>query len=157
MTYHKILLFFTLIAYSAIISQSFMYVIALKHVQTSMPAGPYIQLRKLLDNSFRANFKFVVYSALLFNVLLITSSAKDPGGILFIGSLIALIALATDILLALKGNMPINELINTWTTDNYPDNWATWRTKWLKIFQYRAVCNIIGFTVLLAVAIFRSQ
>jgi hypothetical protein len=150
----KLILFFTLIAYTVIVSQSFMYLIALKKVQASMQAGPYIGLRKLLDAGFRANFKYAVYAALLFNLLLVISTANFPGRLLFASSLIAFIALLADVLLTLKGNMPINDLINTWTTESYPDNWAAYRDKWLTIFQYRQVCNITGFISLLSGAVF---
>lgn len=154
MAYTKLLLFFTLITYSINVSQSFMYIIALKNVQTGMAAGPYIELRKLLDISFRTNFKFIVYAALLLNLVLVINSAKAPGSIFFISSLIAFIALVADVLLALKGNIPINNLINTWTINNYPGNWADYRTKWLKIFQYRQICNIAGFISLVAGTVF---
>ena len=154
MLYTKLLLFLTLIAYSIIVAQSFMYIIALKDVQNRMGAGSYIELRKLLDNSFRANFKFAVYAALVFNLLLVVSTSKYTGSLLFISSLIAFIALITDTLLTVKGNLPINGLINTWTVQSYPENWVTYRAKWLQIFQYRQIANITGFTCLLAGTIF---
>ncbi len=157
MAFTKPVLFFTLIAYSVIVSQSFMYIIALKNVQTNLQAGPYIELRKLLDAGFRANFKFAVYAALLFNLSLLISTARFPGNLLFFTSLISFIALVADVLLALKGNVPINDQINSWTTENHPVDWSTYRTKWLNIFFYRQVCNITGFTSLLAGAIFGSR
>lgn len=154
MVFTKLFMFFTLFAYSIIVSQSFMYIIALKNVQTSMQAGPFIELRKLLDAGFRANFKNAIYVALLCNLLLVISMAKFPGGLLFISSLIAFIALVADVLLALKGNIPINNLINTWSIESYPDNWSAYRTKWLTIFQYRQICNLTGFICLLAGVVF---
>jgi hypothetical protein len=47
---------------------------------------------------------------------------------LFITAIVAFVALITDVLL-MKGNMPINNLINTWTADNYPANWVEYRAK----------------------------
>ena len=155
MIYTKLLLFFTLIAYSFIVAQSFMYIIALRDVQNGMGAGSYIELRKRMDNSFRANFKFAVYAALVFNLFLVICTAKHPGSLLFISSLIAFIALITDNLLTVKGNLPINALINTWTVQSHPGNWETYRAKWLQVFQYRQIANISGFICLLAGTIFR--
>ena len=155
MPYTKLVLFLTLIAYSIIVAQSFMYIIALKDVQNRMGAGSYIELRKLLDNSFRANFKFAVYAALVSNLLLVMCTAKHTGSLLFISSLIAFIALIADTLLTVKGNPPINDYINKWTAQNHPANWDTYRAKWLQIFQYRQIANITGFISLLAGAIFK--
>jgi len=150
----RILLLLTLLSYSIIVGQSYMYIIALKNVQNSMQANSYIELRKLLDASFMANFKWVVYAALLTNLLLVISTIRNPGSLLFITVAIAFAALVTDTLLTVKGNLPINSLINGWSADNYPADWATYRTKWLNIFQYRQVANITGFISLVIGAVF---
>jgi hypothetical protein len=152
--YTKIILLFTVLAYSVIVGQSYMYIIALKNVQNSMQAGSYIELRKLLDSSFRANFKYAVYSALFANLLLVISTIKTAGSLLFITAAIAFVALIADVLLMMKGNMPINNLINTWTMDNFPSNWADYRTKWLRIFFYREIAMITGFISLVTGAVF---
>jgi hypothetical protein len=73
---------------------------------------------------------------------------------LFIGSAIALVTLILDILLTIKGNMPINNMINTWTEDNYPADWQLYRAKWLSIFEKRQIANIIGFLCLLMGTVF---
>ena len=52
----KIILFFTLLAYSIIVSQSFMYILSLKHVQLNLEGNPYTEIRKLIDTSMRSNF-----------------------------------------------------------------------------------------------------
>jgi uncharacterized membrane protein len=154
---NKIILLFTLLAYSIIVSQSFMYILALKHVQLSLDAHGYIELRKLIDASMRGNFKYVVYGALLTNLALLLSTVKNPGGLLFITAAIAFVALVIDTWLTVKGNLPINDLINTWSSDSYPTNWADYRAKWFKIFQYRQIASIVGFLSLLIGAVFRSK
>ena len=151
---NKIILLFTLLAYSIIVSQSYMYIIALKKAQTAMQANSYIEFRKLLDAGFVANFKYVIYAALLTNLLLVIVTIKEPGSLLFITAAIAFAAIVIDTLLAVKGNIPINNLINTWSADHYPGNWAGYRTKWLEYFQYRQVANITGFVSLLVGTVF---
>jgi hypothetical protein len=150
---NKIILLVTLLAYSIIVSQSFMYILALKDVQLSLEANPYIELRKLIDTSMRSNFKYVIYVVLFANLLLVISTVKNPASLLFITASIAFVALIADTLLTVKGNLPINDMINTWSADNYPANWATYRTRWLNIFQYRQLINIIGFVSLLTGAV----
>lgn len=153
----KIILLFTLHAYSMIVSQSFMYMLALKEVQFSLEANPYVELRKLIDTSMRSNFKYVIYAALLGNLLLLVSTAKNPGSLLFVVALIAFVALVVDTLLTVKGNLPINDIINTWEPGSAPTNWADYRAKWFAIFQYRQVANIIGFVSLLIGAVFGTK
>jgi len=150
----KIILLCALISYSCVISQSYMYIIALKNVQNGMKASSYIELRKLLDANFRVNYKYVVYAALFTNLFLVLVNIQSPGSLLFIASAIAFIALMTDTVLMMKGNMPINKLINTWSVDNYPANWEYYRTKWLRIFYYREIATMAGFISLLIGAVF---
>jgi len=150
----KIILLSALISYSCVVSQSYMYIIALKNVQNSMSATSYIELRKLLDANFRANYKWVVYAALFTNLLLVLINIQSPNSLLFIASAIAFLALVADTALMMKGNMPVNKLINTWTVDNYPANWEYYRTKWLRIFYYREIATVAGFISLLIGVVF---
>jgi hypothetical protein len=53
--------------------------------------------------------------------------------------------------------MPINTMINSWTADQFPADWATYRTRWMNIFQYRQIANITGFISLLMGAVFGSK
>ena len=153
----KIILLFTLLAYSIIVSQSFMYILALKHAQMNLDFSSYTELRKLIDASMRSNFKYVIYAALLGNLLLVAFTIQRPGSLLFITAVVALVALIADILLTLKGNLPVNDIINTWTAESYPANWKEYREKWFLIFQYRQISTIIGFLGLLVGAVFGAK
>ncbi len=153
----KIILLLTLFVYSMIVSQSFMYILALKNVQFKLDVNAYIQVRKLIDSSMRSNFKYVVYAALLGNLLLLVSTFESPGSVLSGAATIAFFALLVDTLLMLKGNLPINNIINTWEPDNAPTNWEEYRAKWFSIFQYRQIANILGFLSLLVGAVFGAK
>jgi hypothetical protein len=150
----RITLFVTLFAYSFLVSQSFSYIIALHNTQRNLDAKGYIILRKLLDKNFRAKFKYVFYLTLVSNTVLCILTFREPDSLLFIGSLIALIGFLADAVFMLRGNMPINNYINTWSPEKFPADWEVHRAKWLRIFAKRQVANIIGFTSLLFVAAF---
>jgi hypothetical protein len=150
----KILIVLTILAFSVIVSQAFMYIIALKNVSNSLNASSYIEFRHLIDANFRANFKYAVYGALITNLLLVIFSAKSPNSLLFITATFSFVALIIDTILTLKGNMPLNDLINTWSVNNYPENWSEIRTKWLQILQYRQIATILGFISLIIGAVF---
>lgn len=137
-----------LLAYSFLVSQPFMYIIALKNVQRSMNAASYIELRKLLDRNFRSTFKYVVYTSLLVNILLLIVAAAAANALLVICAAISFSCLIADILLMQKGNIPINTIINTWDENNYPVTWQSYRRKWLLFFKYRQRFSIAGFIAL---------
>ena len=150
----KILLVLNLFIYSVIVGQSFMYIIALRNVQESMGAACYIELRKLLDRNFLKKFKPVVYSALILGLALVVVSLFQASALLIAGSSIAFAGLVIDVVLILKGDMPINRIINSWTLETFPKNWVDYRSKWLYWFSWRQVANISGFIALLITAVF---
>jgi len=150
----KIILLPTILLYSVIVSQSFSYIISLRNVQQQLNAPSYIVFRKLTDKNYNATFRWVIYAGLLCNLMLVILCAVQSGRLLLAGSIISFVALLADTLIAVKGNMPINKIINTWTPEQYPHNWADYRTSWLQFFSKRQVLNITGFTCLLAAVIF---
>jgi len=150
----KIIYTITLLAYAMIASQAFMYILSLKQVQLNLNASSYTEILTLIDISMRASFKYVIYAALLANMLLAILAAKTPSSLVFITATIALLALVAEILLTLKGNLPINDVINTWSADNVPANWTSFRDRWFTIFQYRQIASITGFISLLIGAVF---
>jgi hypothetical protein len=153
----KIILAITLLTYAMIASQAFMYILSLKQVQLNLGANSYTEIRKLIDISMRASFKYVIYAALLANFLLVLAKVKTPTSLVFITATIAFVALVAEILLTLKGNLPINDVINTWSADNVPENWVAFRNKWFAIFQYRQIASITGFISLLIGAVFGTK
>ncbi|MBI1342211.1 MAG: hypothetical protein GC171_04650 [Terrimonas sp.] len=150
----KIIILLNLICYSFIVSQSLIYIIALSDVQRSMNAPAYIAFRKSLDRNFRKKFKYPFYLTLLSNSALVLVCGNQPGTLRFLTAVVALAAFMIDTFFMLKGNMPINNLINTWSDDDYPANWAAFRQQWLAHFRKRQVANITGYTCLLVGAVF---
>jgi len=149
----NIIILVNLVFYSIIVSQSYSYMISLSDVQKNMEAVEYISFRQKTDKNYRKKFAPVIYCTLASNILLIMVSVGYPTELLFITALLAFIALVADILFTVKGNMPINNRINAWTPNNYPDNWALYREEWLKVFRKRQALNITGFILLLVGAI----
>lgn len=150
----KVTLFITLVMYAFIAGQSFFYILALTNATKKMQATAYIETRKLIDAELQSRLSLVYYAALGASVLLTSFSVVNPNGVLFISSVIALIALVIDVAVALKGNIPLNKTINRWSVTQYPDNWKQVRSKWFSVYHVRQVVNIAGFVSLLAGLVF---
>ncbi|WP_276500394.1 hypothetical protein [Terrimonas pollutisoli] len=150
----KITLFITLLLYAFVISQSFFYILAMSGTMKKMQAETYIETRNLLTQKLETPLQVVYYLALGSSLLLVAFCVVNPTGWLFISSVIALITLVADALLAVKGNIPLNKYINSWTTANYPVNWQQYRAKWFSHYHTRQAINITGFISLLAGWIF---
>lgn len=151
----KIVLFTTLLVYAVVVAQSFSYIISLRDVQKNMTAVQYISFRKLTDKNFRKKFTYIFYATLLSSTTLCLITLQKPGSMLFAGAVIAWLAFIADAWLMIKGNLPINNLINQWSEEQYPNDWYVSRDKWLKTFTGRQIANIAGFISLLAAAVFQ--
>ncbi len=150
----KISLFIAILFYAVIISQSLFYILAMSTVMKKMQAAVFIQTRQLLDAKLQTTLYTAYYLALASSIALTAISVVNPYGILFRCSVVALAALVTDIMISLKGNVPLNKAINTWTMTNYPANWEQYRSKWFSLYHTRQIINIAGFMALLAGIIF---
>jgi len=151
---NKIILLIAVLSYSIIASQPFMYILALKQTQMNLSANSYTEVRKLIDIAMRSNFKYVLYTAVLASFVLMLVNLKNPTGITFITATIALVLLIADILLTVKGSLPINDVINSWSADAIPIDWSVYRDKWFRIFYYRQIAGITGFLSLLIGVVF---
>ncbi len=146
----KITLFITLMIYALVISQSLFYFLAMTRTMKKMQAPTYIETRNLLTRALAVPLQCVYYIAMAATVLLAAFCVVNPTGVLFISSLIALAALLADALLAVKGNIPLNEMISNWTTAEYPSNWKKYQLKWFRLYHIRQVINLTGFVSLVA-------
>jgi hypothetical protein len=153
----KVILFTSILSYSVVVSQSFMYILALKNTQLALGGSSYTEVRQLIDANMMTYFKYVVYVVLLANLLLVVVNFGTPMSLSFVTALIAFIALIVDTTLTLKGNVPLNHIINAWSPENYPASWKEIRQQWLVVFQYRQIVNILGFLSLLAGAVFGQK
>ena len=150
----SILIFICLLFYTMIVAQSISYIISLTDVQQKMNIEEYISFRKITDKNFRAKFAYAFYGALLsnFSLIIITFIYFDLK--LVIVFTISFICLMIDTIITLKGNMPINNAINTWTNENYPGDWEEHRKNWLRYFRYRQIANLSGYICLIIGIVF---
>ena len=130
-------------------AKAFFYILAMSGIMKKMPAEAYIETRNLLTEKLQAPLQLVYYATLGSTILLTAFCVVNPSGWMFICSVIALVALIADILLALKGNIPLNTYISSWTTSDYPADWKQYRSKWFTLYHVRQALNITGFVSLL--------
>lgn len=153
--YIKILVLVNLMAFAFVASQPLFYLMAFSQAQKSLRATAYIELRKSLDRSIKPVLSLAYYFTMATMLLLLIASVQAANYLLLAATLIALAALVTDIVLALKTNIPINKIISQWDADEYPRHWQLFRRKWFYFYHMRQAAGLIGFAALLFGAVFR--
>jgi hypothetical protein len=120
----------------------------------SMQPATYIESRQLLDKQLGKSLSYVYYLALLSSIALVTFCFVNPNGLMFMCSFISLGTLVADVVIAVKGNLPLNKTINSWSNSEYPANWQEYRSRWFRFYTTRQTLNVIGFISLLTGIIF---
>lgn len=133
-----------LIVYLIISSQLIFYFFILSDALKQVSLQNFIELRKIIDITFGHRFKIIYYSGFILSLAVVIVNIKEAERIALFASVIALICLAIDIGIAMKGNVPINNLFNQFEANHGRQNWSALRTSWLKLINARAVFICIG-------------
>lgn len=151
----KSLVFINLLGFAFITGQALFYLLGMYGAQKNLRAPAYVEIRNLLDSRLNVRLRIVYYLVLVSSPLLCVLTAAKTASLLFMTSAIACIALWVDVFVMMKGNLPLNKLIQSWTPENYPDNWKECRAEWLRYYRMRQVAAIIAFVSLLTGIVFQ--
>jgi hypothetical protein len=150
---HQTLYIITLFAYSLVLSQHFFYWLAMTRASKRLSAGAYIEIRQQIDASLQLSLRVSYYGCLIVCSLLLLFSFSEATGTEAVLAGLAWLALAADIVISMKGNVPINKVINQWRPDAYPANWQDYRQRWFRIYRIRQWSAAAGFIALLLMLI----
>jgi hypothetical protein len=152
----RIALVMNLITYSIVVSQPLFYRVVMGRAQRALSPTAFIELRQRINPIMTRRVPVIYASVLATLLLLLVLSLRIPSWILLVTATIALLCLVIDVLFMLRENVPINGVIDQWSTTHYPEDWERYRTRWFEIFAYREVALFVGFFSLLVGAVFRA-
>jgi len=128
-------------------SQGIFYILALAEAFKNISVPTFAETRKAIDLVIADRLRFLYYAHLLAGVIILVSCRDNIRGAIFITTLIATVLVLADVILAIKGSVPINNSFQT-----YPDMNADWRAlqlTWLKLIVIRGTCTITALAALL--------
>ena len=115
----------------------------------SVSAGTFIEFHKSLDKYMSKRMPPFFLAGLVTSILWLALEWHRYNSLYFSLIALAVILLVVGIVATIKGNAGINTQIQTWNPEQYPDNWAVYRDKWLAYFNVRIVTGILSFICLL--------
>jgi uncharacterized membrane protein len=128
-------------------AQGMFYLVGPAAALKTISVSAFAEQRVAIDNKIAGNLRILYYSALLLGILVLLMSWKQYDSLPFICTALALLFTITDIVLAMKFNLPINE-----TFKSYPDAPAMWKAlqlEWIKFIVIRGVLAISAMLSLL--------
>ncbi len=147
--------FVNLFLYALVASQPLFYAVALSHASRVLSAPAYIELRNAINAVMKRRVPMLYLGTLVSCIGVLGASFGAGDRWMAKTSAVALAALVGDAVLMLRVNVPINGVIETWTTTRYPADWETYRTRWMAVFAVRQILLGAGFVSLLAGVVFR--
>jgi len=106
-------------------------------------ASAYIEFHQATNRTFDPYMPIVVLGALFGGVAL---AAMAPGVHSASGRLaiLGVLCYAAGLAISLSTNVPINELVASWSLRNPPENWTTVRTRWIRWHVARTLLSVPG-------------
>jgi hypothetical protein len=114
-----------------------------------VPGRAFAEWFQAIDPYMRVGAKWTQLIQLAFTLPLLALTAGWPFG-LVCGSLGLSLGM---LVLAVRGNMPLNRQMRTWNPTDLPAGWERVRDRWLRVHDWRGVAAAGAFTLLLAAAL----
>ncbi len=149
----RIVAIVSLLAYAVVASQPLAYIVFMSNAQRALSAPAYIELRQRINAVMSRRLGAIYVGTMLMVLSLVALALRSGNWNLLVTTTLALLCLVIDVVYMLRENVPINGVIDSWSTTDYPDDWQDYRTKWFTVFGYRQVILLIGFVSLVVGAV----
>lgn len=147
----KILAFFNALLYALIAGQGFYMLLGGSRALKQLSAGAFIEQRQSVDKAIARNLSLLylftlVYSASYIFLLVWNEAPRMQAS----AATMAFLLLIADLLIAARGNLPINKAINSWQQHAHPMDWTTHRDLWINYMTWRNWLSVLALAVFLS-------
>ena len=145
----KLIEFVYLFSYVIISSQLIYYLLVMSDALKLISIDNFMELRQAIDPIFKKRLSFVYYACLGLNMVLLVMRRGDLFSISYAALIVAFLCLVADLLIAVKGNIPVNNHIANYFRGSIEYNWQALRKDWLNYITWRGIANFIGILSLI--------
>ncbi|MCL9795081.1 DUF1772 domain-containing protein [Frankia sp. AgKG'84/4] len=125
--------------------------VAVRPALHSLPATSYVLVKQAFDVSYPKFMKPVQIASLLSTVALAVVVAVAGPATCAILAAIAAVTIFVNIIVTVRGDLPINNAMATWAPDAPPSDWQAQRARW-DFFNAIRTTAAVSSLVLLALA-----
>jgi hypothetical protein len=133
----RIAIVLNLAVFSLVVSQPLFYLIALTHAQRALSAPAYIELRQHVNAIMNRRLPPIYVAALLLDITVLLVAIRAGAVLETVTAATTLLALLADAFFMIRENVPINGVMDAWSTTSYPPDWEHYRARWFEIFRHR--------------------
>ncbi|CAO5193492.1 DUF1772 domain-containing protein [Frankia sp. AiPs1] len=125
--------------------------VAVRPAMHSLPATTYVLVKQAFDVSYPKFMKPLQIASLLSTVALTVAAAVSRPAACASLAAVAAACVFTNIIVTVRGDLPINNAMAVWTPDAPPSDWQSHRARWDFFNSIRTAAAITAL-VLLALA-----
>jgi uncharacterized membrane protein len=122
--------------------------VAVRPAMHSLPPTTYVLVKQAFDVSYPRFMKPLQIACLLTTVALTIAAAVDGATTRLILAALATVAVLTNIIVTVRGDLPINNAMATWTPDAPPGDWESHRARWDFFNSIRTTAAITALVLL---------
>lgn len=112
----------------------------------NLSASSYLEQQQNTIRSLSVLMTSLVVIASIITIIAAFLQKNDKAA--FITLLFAAIFFIMCILISAFGNKPIDNVVMTWTTNNLPTNWTTFRDKWWSLHILRTIAELMALCLI---------
>jgi hypothetical protein len=154
MTAIKIIRLLHCVCFLIVTSQLLYYVFVMGDAMKAININSFIEQRKIVDPMVHQRHIPFYYATLLLGVVLLAMQYRQWNSLLSITTAVATLLVITDIVIALKFNVPINQYINQYKAGDDSSTLETLRNRWITFIELRGIISMTGMVLLFAGMIF---
>ena len=154
MTY-KIIRLIHLALYFIVAVQLTFYVYLMSDALKQISISSFIEQRKVVHPLMSARHQWLYYAVLILSLVMVLWSFRTETKWTFVSFLIAFFCVVADVLIAVRGNGPINSLIQATPMSASNIDWELLRERWLEFINLRGVIIMAGMLSLFVGLVFR--
>lgn len=125
--------------------------VAVRPALRSLPTTSYVQVKQAFDISYPKLMKPLQIVSLVVTAALAIAAGVDGETTCAVLAAIATVAVLTNIIVTVRGDLPINNAMATWQPEAPPSDWQSQRARWDFFNTIRTSAAVIAL-VLLALA-----
>lgn len=118
-----------------------------------LSSATFIEFFQKVDPYMKVWARRLLLSQIALTLLLLTLLSTRWMTLPFALTLLALLMAFTSLIIAVKGNVPINRRMDHWSPVEPPKEWEEVRDRWLRYHSLRGIAEVTGFLVLLSAAL----
>ncbi len=119
----------------------------------SLDGATYLAVKQAADREFPKVAKPLLLTTLAATVAFVVTAAAQGRMIVTVLAVVGLLALISVLASILRGDIPINQEIATWTAATLPASWVQTRHRWETFFVVRTLANLVAVAVLASAAV----